>query len=406
MSKSYFYLVVAMVCIFSSATSQTVILSAVADNTIHSELTNNSNGAGENFTAGVICQGPSRRGLIRFDFSSIPTGATITSVSLQMTVNKSVSGAIDFAIHRVSDSWGEGTSNAGNGADGLGATATSGDVTWVCRFANGSGGCTTNWSTSGGNFVSTPSAVASVIGSGNYNWSGATLITDVQNMFNNPTSNHGWIIKAVDEATTCSAKRFASRTSSATANRPSLIVSYSTVNPVILSRFEAKAEKYGSLLVWDTEQEINAAFFDVEHSTDGLRFISIGKVAAAGNSTTPKNYSFKHQNALAGRHFYRLAQQDVDGQRYYSKIERVDVDKKSTLLFIAPNPVNSQLIMPGLDVSGGLRYTITSIDGKQVTAGIASNQNIDLPAGIKPGVYRIQLLGTDGTVFSASFLKQ
>ncbi|MEX0636605.1 MAG: DNRLRE domain-containing protein [Ferruginibacter sp.] len=406
MTKRYIYLMGAALLMYCSAISQNVVLNAVADNTIHSELINNSNGAGENFTAGVTCQSGIRRGLIKFDFSSIPAGATITGVSLQMTVNKAVSGASDFSIHRLVDTWGEGTTNAGNVGDGQGVTASLGDATWVCRFANGVGGCNSNWSISGGNFVSTASAVASVNGIGNYNWSGATLVTDAQNMFSNTASNHGWIITAVEEIATCSAKRFSSRTSSVIANRPTLTVSYTTVTPVNLSRFEAKAQQYGSLLVWETQQEINASFFEIQHSTDGFSFNKIGKVTAAGNASTLKKYSFVHQNASTGKNFYRLVQQDLDGQRYNSEVERVDIGTKLGTLLIAPNPVSNKLILPGLDVSGGIRYYIISIDGKQVAAGSTSSQSILLPTSIQSGVYKLQLKSADGTIRSASFMKQ
>ena len=79
--------------------AQTVVLNAVKDNTIYSNLTNNSNGAGDNFTTGAIATSPVRRGLIMFDLSSIPGGATITAVSLAMVMNKTVSGANNVSLH-------------------------------------------------------------------------------------------------------------------------------------------------------------------------------------------------------------------------------------------------------------------------------------------------------------------
>lgn len=406
MTKRYFYLIYLLLFFYGSAAAQTVVLNAVADNTIYNDLTNNSNGAGENFTAGTTCGSAIRRGLIRFDLSSIPAGATINSASLRLTVNKTVSGAANMSLHRLNAAWGEGSSDAGTGADGQGVVATAGDVTWACSFANGSGGCTTGWSDAGGNFNPSVSATASVAGIGNYTWSGTTLTADVQNMMNNAAENFGWIIKMDNETITCSAKRFASRTSSVVANRPILTVNYTTVAPINLAYFTARAQQYGSLMVWETLQETNAAFFELQHSIDGQNFRSIGTVAAAGNSTVPLRYSFTHQDATAGRNFYRLVQQDISGQRYSSSIERVDVGAKSPRLFIAPNPVGNKLVLPGLDASGDLRYCIISIDGKQVAAGIIRNQTIDLPTDLKPGVYRFQLLAPDGSLRSASFLKQ
>ncbi len=406
MKKHYSTLFSLLFLICSTTTAQTVVLNAVTDNTIYSEFTNNSNGAGENFTAGVICTGPLRRGLIKFDLSSIPAGATITSASLKLVVNKTVSGAANMSLHRLNEAWGEGSSDAGTGADGKGVTATAGDATWACTFANGAGACTTGWTTAGGSFNSTATANVNVADVGNYTWTGTMLAADVQSMLDNAATNYGWIIKMTDESPTCTAKRFASRTSSVLADRPALTINYTTVTPISLSYFTARAQQFGSLLAWETLQETNTAFFELQHSTDGQIFSSIGTVAAAGNSTTPQRYQYIHQDATAGRNFYRLLQQDINGQRTISNIERVDIGVKTPRLFIAPNPVTGKLVLPGLDAAGGLRYTVVSIDGKRVAAGITRNQTIDLPADMKPGLYRLQLQATDGSLRSATFLKQ
>lgn len=406
MKKQYltFLSIFLLLCI--TGTAQTVVLSAVADNTIYNEFTNNSNGAGENFTAGVICTGNLRRGLVKFDLSSIPAGATITSASLKLVVNKAGAVAEIMSMHRLIESWGEGSSNAGTGADGLGATAGVGDATWNCSFANGTGSCTTGWTTAGGNFNSTASANVNVGDIGAYTWAAASLATDVQSMLDNALMNYGWIIKMTDESTVCTAKRFASHTSSVIADRPALTVSYTTVTPISLSYFTARAQQFGSLLAWETLQETNTAIFELQHSTDGQNFSSIGTVAAAGNSATPRHYHYTHQDANTGRNFYRMVQQDVNGQRTISNIERVDISAKTPILFIAPNPVTNKLILPGFDAAVGINYTILSIDGKQVASGKARSQSIDLPTGMKPGIYRLQLQAQDGSRRSANFHKQ
>src|SRR5207249_2136293 len=97
-----------------------------------------------------------RRALIKFDLSSVPSGSTINSATLKLNMSMTVSGAQTIELHRAQKDWGEGTSNAAGGAhpaEGDGATATTGDATWLFNFFN-----TQSWTLHGGDFVGTASA--------------------------------------------------------------------------------------------------------------------------------------------------------------------------------------------------------------------------------------------------------
>src|ERR1051325_4232915 len=110
--------------------------SASQDNTLYQDGTGSlSSGAGPTMFAGLTSQGSIRRGLVSFDVSSIPAGGRITGETLTMFMSQTTAGAVNVSLHRVLDSWGEGTSNAGiNG--GAGAAATASDATWLHRFFN------------------------------------------------------------------------------------------------------------------------------------------------------------------------------------------------------------------------------------------------------------------------------
>jgi hypothetical protein len=192
-----------------------VILNSSKDNTLFEESDSLSNGAGSFFFVGQNgSQGGrfDRRGLIAFDIDSfIPAGSIINSVQLDLNVSKSVFGnTANVALHRVSQDWGEGTSNSDGlgpgGGGGVGATATAGDATWRHTFSPGS-----LWNNPGGDFTGTASASRNVGGNGSYTWSStASLVADVQNWLDNPTTDFGWMLLG-DEATNGSAKRFNSR---------------------------------------------------------------------------------------------------------------------------------------------------------------------------------------------------
>ena len=192
--------------------------SASKDNTLIESSTGAvSNGAGDSFFVGANNDGSLRRALIAFDLSSIPTGSTVTSVTLRLVVNKTMVPARSVALHRVLSNWGEGTSNASGGS---GAGSASGDATWIHRFFNSE-----TWNSPGGDFSQPVSASTSVGGTGSYTWgSTANMVADVQGWVNDPANNFGWILTG-DEGTR-STKRFDSRQSPIVANRPVLTVSF------------------------------------------------------------------------------------------------------------------------------------------------------------------------------------
>lgn len=212
----------------ASAQTVTVTLPAIADNTLYQDFLGNfSNGLGPSLFAGKTQGGDIRRALVRFDLSAIPTGATISSASMTLRQSRQRDSTQPevMAIHRVLASWGEGTSNAGS-PGGSGAPSTNGDATWIHRFYNETPGLAQLWANAGGDFNETPSGTASV-GSAltTYTWTGARMVTDVQGWIDDRSSNFGWILLG-DETENQSARRFDSRESGTSANRPGLVVRY------------------------------------------------------------------------------------------------------------------------------------------------------------------------------------
>lgn len=212
----------AVFCHLQTWTQTTVVLEASKDNTIYESNSGNlSNGAGTELFTGTTNNNDRRRALVRFDLSTIPAGAMITSATLTLRVDRTVSGNHNVAVHKVAADWGEGTSNA-DAQEGRGAAATTNDATWVHRFFNSS-----TWSNPGGDFTGAASASLSVGGNGVYNWTSTQLTADVQAWVTNAATNFGWILVG-NESTDRTAKRFASSENSTAANRPKLSVTYTS----------------------------------------------------------------------------------------------------------------------------------------------------------------------------------
>jgi hypothetical protein len=406
MKKFSFISILLLVCHLFCFGQTTVNIAASADNTIYSEFTGNSNGAGEDFTAGRLNRSSAvRRGLLKFDFSSIPAGAIVTAASLTLVLNKTLSGAIDISLHKVNVSWGEGSSIAIGNSSGQGVPAQNNDATWLCSSSNGAGGCITSWTLAGGDYQVVPTATTAVADLGAYVWSGTQLLADVQQWVNNSATNYGWLIRS-DEIISGSAKRFASRTNSVVTDRPSLSVTYTTTVPVTLVYFKASAQKNGSLLQWQTSQEINNQFFEIEQSTDGLHFNVIGKMPGAGNSSLPLTYQFTHQTAAKGKQFYRIGQTDLNGYKTYSKTEVIQLFQNNHSLLISPNPVMERMVISNLDIDASTRYCIIDNKGRKIIEAALRSSEIILPANLPAGVYQLRITGASTAARWAAFIKR
>ncbi len=113
--------------------------------------------------------------------------------------------------------------------------------------------------------------------------------------------------------------------------------------PVTWMFVKAQVANNKTLVSWATAQESNTQKFEIEHSKDGRSFSKVGEVAAAGNSSSIRNYNFTHGQPASGFNYYRIKQIDLDGHFKYSAV--VTVLKRDDLLqtMVAPNPVKDLL---------------------------------------------------------------
>jgi hypothetical protein len=177
-----------------------------------------SNALGIYFFIGETVMGELRRGVLAFNIAGIiPPGSTITGVTLSLNCSRVFSDTARTAeLHKLLADWGEGTSDA-PGEEGDGTPATTNDATWRHRFFD-----TVFWAMQGGDFSATVSASQSVGPVGQYTWSSAQMVADVQSWLDNPGSNFGWLVLG-DESTLGTAKRFDTRES---ASPPVLTIQY------------------------------------------------------------------------------------------------------------------------------------------------------------------------------------
>ncbi|MEQ1747838.1 MAG: DNRLRE domain-containing protein, partial [Prosthecobacter sp.] len=198
-----------------------------------------------------------RRALVAFDFSGqVPYPALIQSAQLKLKLSKAgpSSSGVSFTVHRLTQTWGEGTSL--NLIGGYGAPATTGDATWAYRFHN-----TSSWSTPGGSFTATASAAALQSGAAFMTWASTTLLkADVQAWVNAPATNAGWIIRS-DETSNTTACQFSSIQSGG--SPPVLDITYDA----------APTDPYNTWLATYFPTNLTGQFVDPEgdNDSDGIK---------------------------------------------------------------------------------------------------------------------------------------
>ncbi len=115
--------------------------------------------------------------------------------------------------------------------------------------------------------------------------------------------------------------------------------------PLELLSFEAAKKGADVLLNWQTTNEHNTSHFDVQRSTNGKQFFSIGTVKS-NNKTTLNTYDFADKNLPSGTLYYRLEQFDDDGKSTFSPIRSIEKSDKF-YYEMSPNPTSDILTING-----------------------------------------------------------
>jgi|CXWL01.1.fsa_nt_gi hypothetical protein len=183
--------------------------------------------------------------------------------------------------------------------------------------------------------------------------------------------------------------------------------------PVKLSNIRAYEKQQGVQLDWTAYSEENLSGYQVERSANGQLFTPIGDVAARNTGSETK-YGFFDASPIAGINFYRIKNINLDGKSGFSSIVKVNLDKSVKDVTVYPNPVRGGYIsLQSSDLSkGNYSVRIFNASGQQVYArrlshsGGAINQTIQLPSGIRSGMYGIQLDSDGMKVMSKTFMVQ
>lgn len=179
----------------------------------------------------------------------------------------------------------------------------------------------------------------------------------------------------------------------------------SAILPLTLLSFDAEKKGGKVETKWQTEQEVNTDYFDVERSVNGVNFSSIGQVKATGlkqkSTYSLTDNTLPQSNTL----YYRLKMLDKDGTFEYSKVKSISSKASKSDIKIYPNPISNTIKAELTSItSGDIDISIVDAFGKvvltskqKVSEGL-NTFNLDCP-NLAAGMYVfVAKTGTDSFV--------
>ena len=169
--------------------------------------------------------------------------------------------------------------------------------------------------------------------------------------------------------------------------------------PVTLISFAGKNNGNTNLLTWTVNNEQDLSRYELERSTDGVRFITAGNITATNSS----NYSFTDNISAinASVYYYRLKSIDKDGNFKYSAVVKIRTSAKGWLVETSPNPFTEKIqVNIESPVKDEAVYTLSDMSGKQLlkqSISLSSGNNvfeITKAGKLANGVYMLNIVST------------
>ena len=188
------------------------------------------------------------------------------------------------------------------------------------------------------------------------------------------------------------------------------------VLPVNIVSFTGNINNKLVQLNWQTSQENNSSYFEVQRSSNGSNFEPISTVTAKGNIGTISTYQDKDDLFFyTGKVvYYRLKIVDTDGKYKFSKVLVIIPNTASTVntLKAWPLPFTAQLTAGySSELSGEIKVNLTNMNGSRVASSSATVQkgynsiSINQAQTIPSGTYLLTIT-SNGKTESIKVVKQ
>ena len=138
----------------------------------------------------------------------------------------------------------------------------------------------------------------------------------------------------------------------------------------------------------------------MQHAIDLLNFKDV-KLVAPRNGNGNEFYKEDAGSFVEGDNFYRIKATNAGGKITFSSVTKLLMPQVLQGMNVYPNPSASRQLQLQTGAAPQGKYQVRPIGingtiyqlGTMQLKGIQSLQPITLPANIKPGLYRIQLIG-------------
>ena len=239
-------------------------------------------------------------------------------------------------------------------------------------------------------------------------------VVDITNLaqywVNKPDSNFGFLLKMQTENNPYNSMIFENGQATDSTRDARLEVCYTVPSslPIALQSFTATAiTKPYTRIDFSTENELNAAFIEIERSYDGNMFVEAGFLTAKGNASL-NQYSYTDKiDAGATKVYYRLKMINKDGSYKYSEVVSVLLGSAKPLTVeVFPNPVASSTLNMNLYLLKDEALTIRVFDmtgklvSEQKTQATQGYSSLSLPVfkGLAAGIYKVSVCSNSDVV--------
>jgi hypothetical protein len=178
-----------------------------------------------------------------------------------------------------------------------------------------------------------------------------------------------------------------------------------SILPVGFKSFTGIITNCKAILNWKTATEVNSDHYEIEYSTDAIRYTVIDQVHS-NNNIYGSSYSYTAKNMDGYINYYRIKAVDIDGKITRSRVVLLRNNcLEKPLIKILPNPTTRMLNVSGL--SGYSSIIIYDAVGQKMKQLSTTNTHITLDLINYPrGTYMLQAINDVGEIGTFKFLKQ
>ena len=152
------------------------------------------------------------------------------------------------------------------------------------------------------------------------------------------------------------------------------------------------------LVQWTTTSEVNNDHFEIERSTDLVKWTTIQKL----NTSYSHKYTYIDINPAEGYNYYRIKQVDLNGDYFYTEI-RIVLVETTTEIVLRPNPVLTELSLV-LPFSNGSIEIANESGTVLIARKINANHLTISVVQLKAGTYFARITAGD-KVYVKKFVK-